>query len=152
MTNGDQIQIISRYSDSLNDNGSYVDYWFAPQTFNVNAANLENFQIDGDQLHIAGWHAADQSVGKPYHYIILFDTTTGNEVKRQLIPATVRPDVAKARAGIYNAGQSGFSTILTVDPALNGHNLQVISRYSDAKSGEGNYIDYWFKPVNVTIK
>ena len=152
MTNGDQIQIISRYSDSQNGEGNYVDYWFAPKTFTANKAFLDNFAIKGRQVQIAGWHATDQRVGKPYHYIILFDATTGREVKRQLVPTVARPDVAKVNGDIYNAGQSGFNLTMTVDPSLSGHNLQVISRYSDSKSGEGHYIDYWFEPLNVTIK
>lgn len=152
MTNGDQIQIISRYSDSQNGEGNYVDYWFAPKTFTANKAYLDNFAIKGQQVQIAGWHAADQSVGRPYHYVILFDATTGREVKRQLVQAIARPDVAKVNGDVYNAGQSGFNLTMTVDSSLSGHNLQAISRYSDSKSGEGYYIDYWFKPVNVTIK
>lgn len=152
MTNGDQIQIISRYSDSQNGEGNYVDYWFAPKTFTANQAYLDQFAVTGRQVKVSGWHATDQNVGKPYHFVILYDATTGKEVKRQLVQTVARPDVAKAKGNIYNAGQSGFSTTLTVAPSLNGHQLQVISRYSDAKSGEGHYIDYWFKPVNVTIK
>ena len=152
MTSGDQIQVISRYTDDADGNGNYVDYWFAPKTFNQNQAYLDNFKVAGKQVQISGWHAADQSLGKPYHYIILFDATTGREVKRQLVQPAARPDVAKVKADIYNAGQSGFSTTMTVDPALNGHNLQVISRYSDSKNDDGHYIDYWFKPINVTIK
>ena len=152
MTSGDQIQVISRYTDDADGNGNYVDYWFAPKTFNQNQAYLDNFKVAGKQVQISGWHVADQSLGKPYHYIILFDATTGREVKRQLVQPAARPDVAKVKADIYNAGQSGFSTTMTVDPALNGHNLQVISRYSDSKNDDGHYIDYWFKPINVTIK
>ena len=152
MTNGDQIQIISRYSNSEDGNGDYVDYWFAPKTFNQNQAYLDNFTVTGKQIRISGWHAADQSADKPYHYIILFDTTTGHEVKRQLAPTVARPDVARVKAGICNAGQSGFNITMDVNPSLSGHNLQVISRYSDTKSGEGHYIDYWFKPINVTIR
>ena len=151
MTNGDQIQIISRYTDDKYGNGDYIDYWFAPKTFVANQACLDNFKVSGNQIQIAGWHAADQSVGKPYHYIILFDATTGHEVKRQLVQPAARPDVAQANS-IYNAGQSGFNLTMDVDPALSGHRLQIISRYSDAVSGEGNHIDYWFEPINVTIK
>lgn len=152
MTNGDQIQIISRYTDDKYGNGNYSDYWFAPKSFTANKACLDNFTINGNQMQVSGWHATDQSVEKPYHYIILFDATTGREVKRQLVPTVARPDVAKVNGDVYNAGQSGFNLTMTVDPFLSGHNLQVISRYSDSKSGEGHYIDYWFKPVNVTIK
>ena len=151
MANGDQIQIVSRYTDDAAGNGNATDYWFAPKTFTVNKAYLDNFVVADNQVQISGWHAADQSVDKPYHFVILYDATAGHEVKRQLVQPAVRPDVAQAN-NIYNAGQSGFNLTMDVDPALNGHNLQVISRYSDSKSGEGHYIDYWFEPINVTIK
>lgn len=149
---GDQIQVISRYSDSQNGEGNYVDFRFAPKTFTANQAFLDNFKVTGKQVHISGWHAADQSVAKPYHFVILYDATTGREVKRQLVQTVARPDVAKVNGNIYNAGQSGFNLTMDIPTALNGHKLQVISRYSDSKTGEGHYIDYWFKPINVTIK
>lgn len=148
---GDQIQVISRYTDDPAGNGNAVDYWFAPQTFNQNLANLDQVTVENNQLDLAGWHATDQGINKPYHFIILYDWTTGKEVQRQLVENVARPDVANAFA-IYNAGQSGFKVSLPVDSSLSGHRLQVISRYSDSASGEGNHIDYWFKPVNVTIK
>lgn len=148
----DKIQIISRYTDDPVGNNNAVDYWFAPKIFNDNSAHLDGFTVTGNQLSVNGWHVSDQSVDKPYHYIIIFDATTGKEVKRQLVENTSRPDIAKYRAGVYNAAQSGFSLTTTLDPSLNGHNIQIISRYSDAQNGEGNRIDYWFKPVKVTIK
>ena len=153
MTNGDQIQLISRYTDDPAGNGNYTDYWFAPKAFNANNAYLDNVTFANNRVHVAGWHATDQSVAKPYHFVILYDATTGREVKRQLVDTVARPDVAKAYSDTYNAGGSGFSGDITVNTAaLQGHQLQVISRYSDSQSGEGHYIDYWFKPVNVTIK
>lgn len=148
---GDQIQVISRYTDDPAGNGNVVDYWFAPQTFNQNLASLDQVAVKNNQLDLAGWHATDQGLNKPYHFIILYDWTTGKEVERQLVENVARPDVANAFA-VYNAGQSGFKVSLPVDSSLSGHRLQVISRYSDSASGEGNHIDYWFEPLNVTIK
>ncbi|KRM15425.1 mannosyl-glycoprotein endo-beta-n-acetylglucosaminidase [Limosilactobacillus oris DSM 4864] len=147
---GDQIQVISRYTDDPAGNGNVVDYWFAPQTFNQNLASLDQVAVKNNQLDLAGWHATDQGLNKPYHFIILYDWTTGKEVERQLVENVARPDVANAFA-VYNAGQSGFKVSLPVDSSLSGHRLQVISRYSDSASGEGNHIDYWFEPLNVTI-
>lgn len=152
MVSGDQIQIISRYTDDIAGNGNVIDYHFAPKTFATNKAYLDNFTVTDNQVQFSGWHIADQSVGKPYHFVILYDATTGHEVKRQLVQSVMRLDVAKANSDVYNADQSGFGVTMNINSALNGHNLQVISRYSDSKSGEGHYIDYWFKPVNVTIK
>lgn len=147
---GDQIQVISRYTDDPAGNGNVVDYWFAPQTFNQNLASLDQVAVKNNQLDLAGWHATDQGLNKPYHFIILYDWTTGKEVERQLVENVARPDVANAFA-VYNAGQSGFKVSLPVGSSLSGHRLQVISRYSDSASGEGNHIDYWFEPLNVTI-
>lgn len=147
---GDQIQVISRYTDDPAGNGNVVDYWFAPQTFNQNLASLDQVAVKNNQLDLAGWHATDQGLNKPYHFIILYDWTTCKEVERQLVENVARPDVANAFA-VYNAGQSGFKVSLPVDSSLSGHRLQVISRYSDSASGEGNHIDYWFEPLNVTI-
>lgn len=149
---GDQIQVISRYSNSANGEGQYVDYWFAPKVFNQNQAWLDNFTVQGRQLHVAGWNANDQSVGRPYHYLILFDATTGQEVKRQLVATTNRGDVARALPNVYNAGKCGFDWTTSLDPALNGHQLRVISRYSNNPTGEGNYVDYWFTPIEVNLK
>ena len=148
---GDQIQVISRYTDDPAGNGNAVDYWFAPQTFNQNLANLDQVTVENNQLDLAGWHATDQGINKPYHFIILYDWTTGKEVERQLVENVTRPDVDNAFA-VYNAEKSGFKVSLPVDSSLSGHRLQVISRYSDSASGEGNHIDYWFEPINVTIK
>ena len=148
---GDQIQVISRYSDSQNGEGNYVDYWFAPKAFTENRGNLDSFVVKGNQLHVTGWHAADQSIAKPYHFIIIYDATTHREVKRQMVDSLSRNDVQKVYPNIYNDAQSGFDMTTTLDPSLNGHEIRIISRYSDAKNGEGNKIDYWFNPVKVTI-
>lgn len=149
---GDQIQVISRYSDSQNGEGNYVDYWFAPKTFSENRGNLDSFVVKGNQLHVTGWHAADRSIAKPYHFIIIYDATTHREVKRQMVDSLSRNDVQKVYPNIYNDAQSGFDLTTTLDSSLNGHEIQIISRYSDAKNGEGNKIDYWFNPVKVTIR
>lgn len=149
---GDQIQVISRYTDDVNGNGNYTDYWFAPQTFNKNQAVLDNVTVSENQITARGWHVADQSFMMPNHFIILYDQTTHQEIKRFLVSPVQREDVAKAYSASYNAAQSGFEFKTHLDSSLNGHQIQIISRYSDTKSGQGHYIDYWFKPINVTIK
>ena len=112
---------------------------------------MDSFVVKGNQLHVTGWHAADQSIAKPYHFIIIYDATTHREVKRQMVDSLSRNDVQKVYPNIYNDAQSGFDMTTTLDPSLNGHEIRIISRYSDAKNGEGNKIDYWFNPVKVTI-
>lgn len=97
-------------------------------------------------VYASGWHATSQSLGRPYHYLLLFDRTTNWEVQRVKVTAanSARPDVARTFPGTYNAGQSGFNTQFTVQPALNGHELVVLSRWTDDPAGNGNAVDYWF--------
>ncbi|MBM6940861.1 glycoside hydrolase family 73 protein [Limosilactobacillus coleohominis] len=144
---GDEIQIISRYSDQSNGEGNKTDIWFSPKTFTENDGNLDSFTANGNTLKVSGWHATDQSAGKPYHFIILYDATLGREIIRKVIASVERPDVQKAYPGVYDSEKSGFSTSFEVPGQFTGHKLQIISRYSDKPTGEGNYVDYWFSPV-----
>ena len=143
------LQIVSRWSATQDANSNYVDYWFAPVTLyrdTANRANLDRFAIQGNVVYASGWHATSQSLGRPYHYLLLFDRTTNREVQRGKVTAanSARPDVARAFPGTYNAGQSGFNAQFTVQPALNGHDLVVLSRWTDDPAGNGNAVDYWF--------
>lgn len=144
---GDEIQIISRYSDADNGEGNHTDYWFDAKTFNANDAILDSMKQSGNQISASGWHIADQSAGKPYHFVILYDQTTGREITRKLVSTTVRNDVRNAYPTVYNSKNSGFSVNFTVPSQYKGHQLCLISRYSDQAGGEGNKIDYWFSPV-----
>ena len=144
---GDEIQIISRYSDQTNGEGNKTDIWFAAKTFKENVANLDNFSANGNTLNVAGWHAADQSAGKPYHFIILYDATLGREITRKVVASGERQDVQNAYHSVYGSDKSGFNTSFEVPGQFSGHRLQVISRYSDQPNGEGNHVDYWFNPV-----
>ena len=59
-----------------------------------------------------------------------------------------RPDVAKAFPTIMTAGNSGFNISFANDPDFTEeHDLQIISRWTDDPAGNGNAVDYWFKPV-----
>ena len=143
------LQIVSRWSATQDANSNYVDYWFAPVTLyrdTANRANLDSFAIQGNVVYASGWHATSQSLGRPYHYLLLFDRTTNREVQRVKATAanSTRPDVARAFPDTYNAGQSGFNAQFTVQPALNGHELVVLSRWTDDPAGNGNAVDYWF--------
>ncbi len=143
----DQIHIVSRYSDAANGEGNHVDNWSQPINLDKgNYAYLDNFSVANNQLQITGWNATNQSLGKANHYVILFDRTTGREITRNKIEVTERPDVAKVYPQVINAKASGFSTVFSLAGIDFNHELQVISRYSDAANGEGNRVDYWFAP------
>lgn len=145
----DEVQFISRWTGAADANSNYVDDWFAPQRLfsdQANRANLDQFIEKDGQMTIAGWHAANQAYGKKYHYIIVLDNTAGKEVARQQVTTNQsRPDVAKAFSHIANAANSGFSVTIPHNKAWDGHELQVISRWTDDPAGNGNSpVDAWF--------
>lgn len=150
----DQIQIISRWTSAGNENSDYVDYWFAPQLLvsdQSNRASLDAFNLSNGQLTATGWHASNQALGKQYHYVILFDQTTGHELSRVETPLVQRRDVARAFPTILNAGDSGFNVNFAFDPAqLDGHRLAIVSRWTTDPAGNGNATDYWFAPQTFT--
>lgn len=144
----DNIQIISRYTNDAQGNGQTADSWSRPISLDKgNYAYLDNFTINNSQLIASGWNATNQSLGKKYHYLILFDQTANHELGRHLVN-TKRPDVAKTYPQIINAQNAGFSTAFSLNNVDINHNLRVISRYSDAANGEGNHVDYWFNIKN----
>lgn len=147
---GDNIQVISRYSNSSNGEGNYVDYWFAPKKFTANQSFLDKVEFSNNQVHVSGWQATDNSVKQQNHFVILYDATTHREIARKQVNNVSRPDVQRAYPHIANAGNAGFDVTFDFNKAAYaGHQLQVISRYSDATSGEGNRTDAWFNPVAV---
>ena len=147
---GDNIQVISRYSNATNGEGNYVDYWFAPKTFNANQSYLDKIEISDNQVHVSGWQAADASVKQQNHFVILYDATTHREIARKQVSNVSRPDVQRAYPNIANAGKSGFDVTFDFNrAAYAGHQLQVISRYSDANNGEGNRTDAWFNAIKL---
>ena len=150
---GKAIQVVSRYTKNTNgEPNDGDDLWFNSVNLNTNAGYLDNFNIDAatNTLNISGWHATDQSVGKDHHFIILYDATKNRELGRYEVNSAIRNDVAKVY-NVYNAGKSGFNLQVNLSPALIGDNIQVISRYSNAANGEGNYVDYWFDQKRLML-
>ena len=156
---GHQMVVVSRYSDSTKGDGHYSDYWFNNNAINfkVNqAAYLENFKIDqaAGKVYVSGWHADDASMYMPGHYVILFDRTANREIAHQLVKPTASTDVVRAGYGnIANAGQARFNTSFDISPEMVGHDLVVVSRYSNSTTkdyGSANS-DYWFTNNVVTF-
>lgn len=149
---GHSISLVARYStDAVNCEGQHTDYWFSPIIINNdNRASLDNLSSDEDgTLHVSGWHASNQAMGKKYHYLIVFDQTTGHEITRTLITNDqTRTDVAKAFPMIANAAFSGFDTTFKLNPEYASHNIQFVSRWTNDPAGNGNATDFWFDPVN----
>jgi bifunctional autolysin len=146
------VQIISRYSADQAGNFNNFDYWFAPIAINQsNVGNLDQAVVKNGELEVAGWHATNLAAGKPYHYLILLDRTTGKEIGRQLIQQAIsRPDISRAFPGIYRASQSGFAARFATTGLDFHHQLQVVDRYSKAADGNTDYVDDWFTPFTST--
>ena len=143
---GKKLRVYFRYTDDPAGNGNDTDY-VSLADMTQSAAYLDNMSVSfGKQLHVAGWFASDLSIGKPNRFVILFDAANNRELQRVKVDPAARPDVAKAQPAIYGSGQSGFNAVFDYDASLVGHKLQLIARYSDDKSGEGKYVDYWFDP------
>lgn len=150
LANADSISFVSRYSSDATGNSNYVDYWFAPITFDKkNHANLDSVSINNGQLRFTGWNATNQAADKPYHTIILFDQTTNKEVARQQVTAVKRQDVANAYPGVENSAESGFDVSFNLSNVNLNHKLQIVSRYSKYSDGNSDYVDYWFTPITT---
>ncbi|MEE6635960.1 GH25 family lysozyme [Limosilactobacillus pontis] len=147
------LRIIDRYSNQANGEGSYVDYWFAPKNFVTgdlaNRGSLDSFNLSkAGQIVVSGWNATNLANVENNRYLILFDQTTNQQVGSvKLTNNVARPDVARAVAGVANAGQSGFNYTFSGINLVPGHKYSVVSRYSTSSLGNGNdgaKTDYWF--------
>ena len=145
LNNASSVRFVSRYTNDANGeiNGG-ADFWYP--TIQTKAGYLDNFKVNGNNIEVSGWHADDQSVNKPNHFLILFDKTKNKEITRQAVKTLASADVARNGYNeIANADHSRFSANFTITPAMLGDELTIVSRYSsDAKNGEGNRSDYWF--------
>lgn len=146
------LRLVSRYSNDPNHGeGARVDYWFNSLALNENnQAYLDKLSANGDTLTVTGWHATNQAAGRPYHYIIAWDQNLGHEIARQKVTVVNRPDVANVYKTVANAVNSGFSVNFNLTPQFFNDNIQFISRWTDDVAGNGNAVDYWFKPINRT--
>lgn len=145
---GKDCKIIFRYTDDPAGNGNAYDYEILYK-FDKAASWLDNVALRAGQLHMSGWFVSDQSVGKPYAYMILYDSQAHKEIQRVPVKLANREDVGKAHRDIYDSAQSGFAADFKYSADLCGRQLQPIMRYSNSKDGEGLHADYWFKPFKA---
>lgn len=151
----DSIQFISRWTDDPAGNGSAVDYWFGPVQ-KVNRGNLDSWDLSSGSLQVSGWHADDASIYEPYHYLILFDNTTGQQVAVKKVATVDSQDVSKAYGNdTRSSGKSRFATSFSGITLQPGHSYSLVSRYSVFNSGNGDdgnashRTDYWFAAKNI---
>lgn len=91
-------------------------------------------------MSVAGWFANNASITRPYAYAILL--ADGQEVARQELTLTARPDVAKVYPHLLGSGQSGFSANFDLSKQAN-NNYQLVLRFTDDPAGNGNSSDIW---------
>lgn len=148
----DSIQFISRWTDDPTGNGSYIDYWFDPIQ-KVNYGSLDSFDLSTGHLQVTGWHANDISVYQPYHYLILFDLTSGQQVAAAQVPLLESNDVANVLPGMITAGKSRFNYKFSGIDLQANHTYSLISRYSFSNQGNSDdgikdtYTDYWYPQI-----
>lgn len=155
-----QLQIISRYSSNTRSTGAATDYYFTPITNGnyTNQGSLDSFDLsDGSQLKVTGWHADDISKLESNHFLILYDNTAAKQVGVVKATAVNRPDVAVVYKSVDTAAQSGFTGTFNLSNLnlILGHSYSLVSRYSTSSNGnggDGQYTDYWFKPVTLSQK
>ena len=156
----DEYQILSRYSNRDNGEGSYVTHWFNPQrlvpTTQFNGGYLDNFNISkAGQVAVSGWHATNLSNIQSNRFVILFDNTANRQVASVKISGTDRPDVEKAYSQVLNAGKSGYNVTFDLNQSqiaqlLANHSYSIVSRYSADANGDGNnkqHTDIWSAPI-----
>ena len=127
----DNIQFISRYSSTADSNRDYVDYWFAPQQLlsdHRNQGYLDSVNVQNGKLHIAVWHATNQSIGRPYHTLIILNAQTGHE----LLWYTTK----------QYASRPDLNVDLQLVPGMGNQPLQIVSRWSATQDANSNYVDY----------
>lgn len=150
LVNADSITLISRYAASKDGNSDYVDYWYAPVTFDKeNHAWLDSVAIKDGQLQVSGWNATNQAANKPYHTVMVYDRTAGKVVAYQQVNNQNRGDVANVYPTINGADQSGFTASFKLSDLNLSHQLQIISRYSSQPNGSGQVVDYNFTPITT---
>ncbi|WP_251545341.1 NlpC/P60 family protein [Limosilactobacillus caecicola] len=148
----DTIQIISRYSNQADGEGDYADLWFSPVTFkNQSTSSLESVSNNGDgSITVSGTDANNQTYGKDYHYVILYDVTTGKQLDSVKVSNTAS---GTSTNNVYNSANSKFTASLNYSGLSSlSDQIAIVSRYSDSSEGNGgagNYVDHWFNLNNT---
>ncbi|QAR36398.1 hypothetical protein EQK21_04995 [Latilactobacillus curvatus] len=114
---------------------------------NTSVGSLDDFTFNDNHIHISGWSAANDSIGKQYSYLFAMDADTGKELKRWSINRVDRPDVQHAYPNVQGSLHSGFNQTYTVPDELKGHNVKIMVRYSSDLHGDYDTSDYYFNQV-----
>lgn len=142
---GHQFVLVSRYTDDAkNGEGNHIDYWYNNNVnLNNNQAWLDHFTQNGTTISASGWHAADASMIDSHHFIILWDLSKGREIARKEVTNVASPDINNVYGNILGANNARFTVNFNIDGQYAHDAMQLVSRYSNADNGEGNYSQVW---------
>lgn len=142
---GHQFVLVSRYTDNAkNGEGNHIDYWYNNNVnLNNNQAWLDHFTQNGTTISASGWHAADASMIDSHHFIILWDLSKGREIARKEVTNVASPDINNVYGNILGANNARFTVDFNIDGQYAHDAMQLVSRYSNADNGEGNYSQAW---------
>jgi bifunctional autolysin len=143
------LQILMRFSSDAYGNRDYADQY--SQSYASNAGHFDTVQVSDSGIYVSGWHASNQTVNKPYQYLIFLDANTGQELYRQRVLDinNSRSDIAEAYPTIINADKSGYKLGLNIPSQLDHHTVKIIHRITDDINGNGNYVDTYSDPVSI---
>lgn len=148
---GHSYSVVSRYSTSADgngDGGQYTDYWFNPIKYSQQASAIDSIKTTKDGVQVSGWMAGDYAAGYNNAYVLIMNN--GKEVARQKVDLIARPDVAKAFPNLYNSANSGFNTVVKLNPTQLTGNMQVLLRFSKSADGNTDCIDQWSKDYSTS--
>lgn len=134
--------VILRLTDDPTGNGNYIDQY--TQGYDTNAGWFDNLQVEGNNLHISGWHAAMKASNKPLKVVIITDAN-GHELYRRQVSTVTRNDVSRHYSWIGDASQSGFDFTVPLTAAMRNKALHVYMRSVDSLANDNNadhYIDW----------
>lgn len=142
---GHQFVLVSRYTDDAkNGEGNHIDYWYNNNVnLNNNQAWLDHFTQNGTTISASGWHADDASMIDSHHFIILWDLSKGREIARKEVTNVASPDINNVYGNILGANNARFTVDFNIDGQYAHDAMQLVSRYSNADNGEGNYSQAW---------
>lgn len=142
---GHQFVLVSRYTDDAkNGEGNHIDYWYNNNVnLNNNQAWLDHFTQNGTTISASGWHADDASMIDSHHFIILWDLSKGREIARKEVTNVASPDINNVYGNILGANNARFTVDFNIDGQYAHDAMQLVSRYSNADNGEGNYSQVW---------
>ncbi|MGM9891288.1 NlpC/P60 family protein [Limosilactobacillus sp.] len=137
------LQVMMRFTDDAQGNGNFSDQY--SQSYATNADYADQFSLNGNTIHYAGWHAATNAKGMQHQYIIVLDLNGKELYRTELTGAQkniTRNDITKAYPWIADTAQSGFSVDIPVTDAMQHKGIRILHRYTSSADGNSQYVDF----------